>query len=188
MSDRRYIPPKRQILGEVPPCDPYYDQRSLPRSSTPGMLSIPAASGGGGTSQTRERFHKFGSIIAPVAGTLNAPITSYTVPDGHQAAVVGLMLKYSPATPPGGFVEGDSTLLFFSLRLNGSQFVSDYDSIPNDLGDFLSGPWPLPGKLNLFAADLLEILVTVPVGSTIDVAGNNRFHGHLIGYYWPNQG
>ena len=172
----------RQVLGEVPACGPYYSQPGLPRVDTPGQIQ-PA-----GTPQdNRARFHQFNSIVAPAAGSPITLITSYTVPDGHHSGVLGLLLQYVAAVPPGGFIQGDPTVMFFSLRLNGLQFVRNYQTIPNTLGSFDSGPWPIPGKIKLFSGDLLEILVTVPGGSGLATGGTNRFHGHLVGFEEPIQ-
>lgn len=178
-SARTYVPRRRQMMGEIPNCGPYYNQPVLPRNS-PGTIP-PASSNPVEPVDPRERFHKFNSIVTPAVGTSNALITSYTVPLAHQAAVVGLLVHYEGV----GFVEGDATMLFFALRLNGAQFVSDYSSIPNTLGDLKAGPWPIPGRLKLFAGDLLEVLVSIPLASPIGVGGTNRCHGHLVGYYWP---
>jgi hypothetical protein len=181
-ATRTYIPPRRQALGSIgepPACGPFYDQPTLPNNGVEaGAIGPPA-----NPADSRQRFHRFNSIVCPAAGTSLALITSYTVPDGHRAFAVGLLLRYEGT----GFVEGDATLLFFSIRLNGASFVPDYASIPNTLGSLTAGPWPLPGRLKLFAADLVEILVTVPGGSTIATGGTNRVHGHLTGYYEPNQ-
>lgn len=178
---RTYIPKSRRALGEAPDCGPYQNQPGLPRISSPGTISPDSPLPG----DNRSRFHQFNSIVAPVAGTSNAVITQYTVPDGHQSGVFGLLLQYVATTPPGGFIEGDATILFFSLRLNGLQFVRNYAVIPNTLGSFDGGPWPIPGRLKLFAADLLEILATVPGASPLATGGTNRLHGHLVGYETP---
>ena len=171
-------PPRRQLLGDLPNCAPYYDQLRMPTALQPGQLA-PAP-----PQDLRQRFHAFNSIIAPVAGTSLALITSYVVPAAHLASIVGIMLQYigTPAPPP----EGDATQYFFSVRLNSVQMVPFWSNIPNTLGNFDNGPWPVPGKLNLFASDLVEVLVTVPGGSTIATGSPNRFHAHLLGYYWPN--
>jgi hypothetical protein len=173
----------RQMLGEVPACGPYYNQPGLPRVSQPGSISPD----GTAPHDNRARFRQFNSIVAPAAGTSNAVITQYTVPDGHQSGVLGLMLQYVATVPPGGFIQGDATVLFFSLRLNGAQFIRNYQTIPNTLGSFDSGPWPIPGKIKLFAGDLLEILATVPGGSGLATGGTNRLHGHLVGFEEPIQ-
>lgn len=185
MAARSYIRPGRQLapalghLGTPPDCGPFYEQPSLPSQGVAaGSIAGPA-----NPTDARQRFHRFASIVCPAAATSLALITSYTVPDGHRAFAVGLLVHYEGT----GFVEGDATLLFFSIRLNGASFVPDYASIPNTLGSLTSGPWPLPGRLKLFAADVVEILVTVPAGSTIATGGTNRVHGHLTGYYEPNQ-
>ena len=181
-STRTYIRPGRQALGHIgepPPCGPFYEQPSLPSHGVQaGSIGLPP-----NPQDSRQRFHRFGSIVCPAVATSLTLITSYTVPDGHRAFGVGLLLRYEGT----GFVEGDVALLFFSIRLNGASFVPDYASIPNTLGSLTSGPWPLPGRLKLFAADLVEILVTVPAGSTIATGAPNRVHGHLTGYYEPNQ-
>jgi hypothetical protein len=169
MTNRTYIPPRRQVggpaatpgarvplrgLGTPPDCGPYYSQWGLP-------------------------------ITTPAPGTSLALITgaSFTCPNGHQAKCVGLVVEYIGT----GFVQGDATLLFYSLRLNGAQFIRDYAKIPNTLGDLSAGPWPVPAAIKLSPNDLLEVLVTVPGGSTIGTGGTNRVHGHILGYYWPNQ-
>lgn len=179
---RTYTPKRRQVLGsvgEIPNCEPYYDQPVLPRN-TPGSIP-PASSNPVEPQDTRQRFHRFGAVVTPAANTSFFQICEYDVPQAHQAAVVGLLVHYEGT----GFVEGDPTLLFFSLRLNGNQFVSDYDIIPNTLGSLPAGPWPIPGRLKIFAGDRLEILVSVPAGSTIATGGTTRCQGHLVGYYWP---
>lgn len=173
----------RQMLGEAPACGPYYNQTGLPRISEPGSIAPDTSN-----HDNRARFHVFNSISAPAAGAGATVITSYTVPDGHQSSVLGLLLYYIAATGTGNFVQGDATVLFFSLRLNSAQFVRNYQTIPNTLGSFDGGPWPIPGKLKLFAGDLLEILVTVPGGSGLVTGGSNRVHGHLVGFEEPIQG
>jgi hypothetical protein len=164
------------------PCDVYQRQLVLPRVLGPG----PAAAGAVNPSapSNRERFHAFNSIVTPAAGTTNSLVVSFQVPSGHNCEVIGLLNFYSGT----GFIEGDATLLYFSLRLNGAGFVRDYAVIPNTLGSLSSGPWPVIGKLKLVAGDLLEYLVTVPVGSTIATGGTNRVHSHILGYYWPVTG
>lgn len=179
MSTRRYIPQsQRGGLGTPPDCAPFYDQQHLPLVKP--TIGAPPVSGGPPPDQ-RQRFHAFDSIVCPAANTSNTLIVAYTVPEGHQAKVVGLHVGYVGS----GFVEGDEALLFFSIRLNGASFVQDYATIPNTLGSLTSGPWPVPAAIKLFAKDLIEILVTVPLGSTIGTGGTNRVHGHLVGYYWP---
>jgi hypothetical protein len=184
-ASRTYIPPSRQVrrtpgIGEAPNCGPYYDQSVLPSTGAPpGTIAPPDQ----GPPDNKERWHSFNSIVAPAAGTSNALITSFLTPNGHQAKTVGLVVEYIGT----GFVQGDPTLLFFSLRLNGAQFVRDYQRIPNTLGDLSAGPWPIPAAIKLAPNDLLEVLVTVPGGSTIGTGGTNRVHGHILGYYWPNQ-
>ena len=181
--ERAYIGPRDRALGtlgEAPDCAPYYSQRSLPKTGTSaGQIGGPP----GPPPDNRERFHSFASIVAPAPNSSNVFITSFTCPQGHQAKVVGILVHYEGS----GFVEGDATMLFFSLRLNGAQFVRDYASIPNTLGSLPSGPWPVPAAIKLAPNDLLEVLVSVPAGSPIGTGGNNRMHGHLLGYYWPNQ-
>lgn len=188
MDSRTAVPRRRQMLGAagapaarapINNCEPYLDQPVLPRNS-PGTIP-PADSNPTEPQDTRQRFHRFASIVCPAPANVFTQICEYDVPLGHQAAVVGLLVHYEGT----GFVEGDASLLFFALRLNGNQFVSDYNSIPNTLGSLPAGPWPIPGRLKIFAGDKLEILVQVPVGSTIATGGTNRVHGHLVGYYWP---
>ena len=178
MSDRRYIPPSQRGMGAPPDCVPFYDQAHLPLVKP--AIGTPQGPGGPPPDQ-RQRFHVFNSIVAPALGTSNALVVSYTVPEGHQAKVVGLHVGYVGT----GFVEGDAALLFFSIRLNGTSFVENYSSIPNTLGSLTSGPWPVPAAIKLYSKDLIEILISVPLASTIGVAGTNRMHGHLVGYYWP---
>lgn len=182
VTRRAVIPTGRQVLGDLgtpPDCAPYYKQRGLPGSAPAGTIGATDVA----PPDNRERFHSFNSIVAPAAGTTNAVITSFTCPIGHQAKVVGILVNYIG----GAWVEGDPTLIYFSLRLNGAQFVRDYSQIPNQLGDLAAGPWPVPGAIKLAPNDLLEVLVTVPGGSTIATGGTNRVHGHLLGWYWPNQ-
>lgn len=196
MTTRTYIPPARQVggpgrpavrvplrgLGEPPNCGPYYSQWGLPITTpAPGTITPPDQTA---PPDNKERWHSFNSIVAPAPGTLLAPITSFLCPNGHQAKCVGLVVEYIGT----GFVQGDAvTGLFFSIRLNGAQFVRDYSSIPNTLGDLSAGPWPIPAAIKLSPNDLLEVLVTVPGGSVIGTGGTNRMHGHILGYYWPNQ-
>jgi hypothetical protein len=183
-AQRTFVPPGRQLsrlrgIGEIPDCGPYADQMVLPSTqAAPGTIST----GTNSTPDNKERWHSFNSIVAPAAGTLNALITSFTCPIGHQAKTVALLVEYIGT----GFTQGDATLLFFSLRLNGTQFIRDYQQIPNTLGDLSAGPWPIPAGIKLSPNDLLEVLVTVPIGSTIGTGGTNRMHGHILGYYWPN--
>jgi len=176
---RTYIPPRLRGLAAPPNCDPYYKQPHLPLIA--GTAIGTPATNPPLMSDLRERFHKFASIVTPAAGSTNTLITSYTVPAGSLARVVGLLFFYQGA----GFIEGDATLLYWSLRLNGAGYIRDYDVIPNTLGSLTSGPWPVPAGINLNAGDLLEVLVTVPGGSTITTGGTTRVHGHLLGYYWP---
>jgi hypothetical protein len=198
MTNRTYIPPRRQVggpaatpgarvplrgLGTPPDCGPYYSQWGLPITTpAPGTITPPDQTA---PPDNKERWHSFGSIVAPAPGTSLALITgaSFTCPNGHQAKCVGLVVEYIGT----GFVQGDATLLFYSLRLNGAQFIRDYAKIPNTLGDLSAGPWPVPAAIKLSPNDLLEVLVTVPGGSTIGTGGTNRVHGHILGYYWPNQ-
>ena len=178
---RRFVPASKRGVGSIgtpPDCAPYDDQQHLPLIKPPVGMPAPA---GGPPPDQRQRFHFFNSIVTPAVGTLNQLIVAYTVPAGHQAKVVGLHVGYVGS----GFTEGDAAGLFFSVRLNGTSSVQNYDVIPNTLGSLTSGPWPIPAAIKLFAADLIEIIVTVPVGSTIAVGGTNRMHGHLVGYYWP---
>jgi len=178
MKMRTFVPPSERGMGVAPDCAPFYDQQHLPLVKP--AIGTPGGPGGPPPDQ-RQRFHAFNSIVTPAANTSNQLIVGYTVPAGHQAKVVGLLLRYEGS----GFVEGDSSLLFFSVRLNGTSFVQDYAQIPNTLGSLTSGPWPIPGAIKLFSADLIEILVSVPLGSTVGTGGTNRVHGHLVGYYWP---
>ncbi len=178
MKNRTYIPASARGMGAPPDCAPFYDQQHLPLVKPP--IGTPQGPGGPPPDQ-RQRFHAFSSIVAPAANTSLSQIVSYTVPEGHQAKVVGLHVGYVGS----GFVEGDVALLFFSIRLNGASFVENYASIPNTLGSLTSGPWPVPAAIKLFAKDIIEILVSVPAGSTITTGGTARMHGHLVGYYWP---
>jgi hypothetical protein len=177
-TKRRYIPPSQRGIGTPPDCAPYYDQQHLPLVKP--AIGMPPGPGGPPPDQ-RQRFHVFDSIVAPAANTSNTLVVGYTVPDGHQAKVVGIHVGYVGT----GFVEGDEALLFFSVRLNGTSFVENYAVIPNTLGSLTSGPWPIPAAIKLFAKDLIEILISVPAGSAIGTGGTNRMHGHLLGYYWP---
>lgn len=177
---RTFIPPQSRGLGAPPGCDPYYEQRHLPLVA-PGPVGTPGATGAL-SSDLRERFHSFASIVTPAANNLNQLIVGFTVPASSQAAIVGIACFYVGT----GFVEGDSTLLFFSLRLNGAGFIRDYQTIPNTLGGLANGPWPVPGKIKLNAGDLVEFLVSVPAGSTITTGGTTRCHAHMLGYYWPS--
>lgn len=179
MDTRTVVPRRRQVLGSIPDCAPYYDQPVLPRNA-PGSIP-PASSNPTEPQDTRQRFHRFASIVCPAPAAVFTQICVYEVPLAHQAAVVGLHLNYIG----GAWVQGDPAQIFFALRLNGNQFVSDYDLIPNQLGSLPAGPWPIAGRLKIFAGDRLEVLVQVPVGSTLATGGTNRVHGHLIGYYWP---
>jgi len=129
----------------------------------------------------RKRFHQFNSIVAPVAGSLLQTITVYTCPTGHEAKVVGLFCGYVGS----GFVEGDATLLYFSIRLNGASYIQDYAQIPYTLGSLTSGPWPVPAGIQLAPGDTLEFLVSVPGGSAIATGAPNRCHGHFVGTYRP---
>lgn len=178
-NNRRYIPPRLQGMGAPPPCDTFYDQPHLPLRNNPAGVVGPPMPGAPMDDQ-RQRFHAFNSIATPAAGTTNQLIVSYTVPNGHDAKVVGLLVRYEGS----GFTEGVSTLLYFSIRLNGTTFVQNYDVIPNTLGSLTAGPWPIPSAIRLSPNDLIEVLVTVPGGSTI-VTGTTRCHGHLVGWYAP---
>jgi len=164
-------------VGAAPDCEEFYDQRHLPLVR-PG-IGVPQA--GGPPPDQRQRFHAFNALQTPAANTLNSVIVSYTVPNGHEARVVGLLVNYVGT----GFTEGIATLLYFSLRLNGSTMVQQYDVIPNTLGSLTAGPWPIPAAIRLAANDLIEVLVSVPAGSTITTGGTTRCHGHLLGYYKP---
>lgn len=175
MSNRTYVKPG---MGVAPDCGEFYDQPHLP--VVRGAIGVPAAPGGPPPDQ-RQRFHAFNALTTPAAGTTNSLIVSYQIPVGHEGRVVGLLLRYEGS----GFTEGISTLLYFSVRLNGSSFVQQYDVIPNTLGSLTSGPWPIPACIKLAANDLIELLVTVPGGSTITTGGTTKCHGHLIGYYRP---
>jgi hypothetical protein len=164
-------------LGTPPNCEPYYDQRSLPRRMQPGAIAPVAPL----DVDNFERFHAFGSIVCPGATGVATLVTSVTIPTGNQGKVVGLICFYDGS----GNVEGRASDLFFSLRVNGSQFVRDYQTIPNTLGSLSSGPFPIPRAIKLFGGDLLELLVTVPIASPIATGAPNRMNGHLVGYYWP---
>ena len=172
---RSFVPPSARGVGVAPDCGEFYDQPHLPLLR-PG-IGVP----GGPPPDQRQRFHAFNALQTPAAGTTNALVVSYTVPNGHEGRVVGLLVSYVGT----GFTEGIATLLYFSLRINGTTYVQQYDVIPNTLGSLTAGPWPIPAAIRLAANDTIEVLVTVPLASTITVGGTTRCHGHLVGFYRP---
>ncbi|TAJ99763.1 hypothetical protein EPO44_10200 [bacterium] len=107
-------------------------------------------------------------------------MVSYQVQEGYAAVLVGLVNLYSGT----GYTQGTATLLTWKLRLDQTEDVQFYENILMDHGN-LATPWPVPGGIRLKSGQLLELRVTVPVGSTIGVGGTNRNIGVLMGWEWP---
>lgn len=125
---------------------------------------------------------KVAGIVTPVAGTLLSLVTSYQVPDGHDAVIVGVFHTYVGS----GFVQATSAALLWYIRVDGA-VLPDFDAMNTDLGA-ISTPWPVPSGVRLQSGQLVEYLVSVPGGSPISVGGNNRNLAGLIGWEWPTLG
>ena len=125
---------------------------------------------------------KIGGIVTPAAGVLLSVVTSYQVPEGHDAVIVGVFHTYVGS----GFVQASPGSLLWYVRVDAA-VLPDFDAMSYDLGA-ISTPWPVPSGIRLESGQLVEYLVSVPGGSPITTGGNNRNLAGLIGWEWPQLG
>jgi hypothetical protein len=124
--------------------------------------------------------HKRGSLVMPAPNNALQLITQYKVPTGQLATLTHVVLMYSGS----GFIPGDATNLYFSLRLDSTYMLQDFEAVVTNLGSF-ELPFPIPGGVRLRAQQLVEALVTVPAGSPVSTGAGSYAHAFLIGYQWP---
>ena len=132
--------------------------------------------------QTGQFFHRRAAIVAPAADGSENVIVAYTVPKGFNAILTHLLVTYTGDTPP---LQGVVTDILYAMRIDGTSYAKDFGEIVTSLGSFDSGPYPIPGGLEVGGNVLVELTVIVPAGSPIAVGGTNRVHGHLLGWEWP---
>lgn len=129
-----------------------------------------------------EFLSKRGSLVCPAPNTTNSIVVDFTIPAGWRAVISEVAFFYTGGlTPP---IEGDSTNLYYSVRINTSRLEKDFAVIPTTLGS-AQLPFPVPGCLRYSGGTRIQGLVTVPAGSPISTAAPAYVHMFFLGWQWP---
>ena len=126
-----------------------------------------------------------GSIVTPAYSVIGAPPTevfSYTVPQGMRFSLRGVLVDGSSVA---NWDQGSGDMVFSLVVTSaGARAVDGFNLVDTQLGSLENGPWPIDGRLEFSALDVLTWFVQT--FANVGQGAPNRVRCALIGHLYPN--